>query len=131
VLSFDLDRNTERWLLRKLDDLQASLAYGNGQVCGTGLSHVLSFADRTLTNEQYAALGALAPQLQAAAGCTSNGAQQSPKVQKAPAVTTTATPTPKVQATEPKKDTTTKDAAKDAAKSTKAESKATPGRSAH
>lgn len=124
VWSFDLDRNTERWLLKKLDDMQGSLAYGNGQICSsTGLlNHVLSFAQRTLRHEQYAALSALAPQLQAAAGCASNGSQL-PKVLKAAAVTTTAMPVLKDPATSQKNDTT--------AKATKSDSKATQGRSVH
>jgi len=126
VRSFDLDRNTERWLLKKIDDLKASLAYGNGQVCSvTGaLNHVLAFADRTISNEHLTALRALTAKLEAAAGCSSSGAQ-SPKVQKAAAVTpkpatppTTATSTPT-----PKKDTT--------AKAAKADLKATAGRNDH
>jgi PKD repeat protein len=123
VRSLNLDRNTERWLLKKLHDLQSSLAYGNGQVCGAGLDHILAFAQRTLENEQYAALSAFAPQLEAAAGCTSSGAQQSPKVQRAAAVTTTATPALTAPATTQKKDTT-----KDAAKAAKTDAKPTAGR---
>jgi PKD repeat protein len=71
VLNFGLDRNTERWLLRKLDDLQASLVYGNGQVCSTSgtLAHLVAYAERALTSDQYAALNALASNLEAAAGC--------------------------------------------------------------
>ena len=127
VLSFDLDRNTARWLVRKLDDLRGSLAYGNDQICSTSgtLAHLVAFAQRTLSPEQYAALSADSAQLQTAAGCTST-ANQLPKVQGAAAVTTAATPS-----SAPKKDTTTQVAAKDTAKSTKAESKAMPGRSAH
>jgi PKD repeat protein len=108
VLSFDLDRNTERWLLRKLDDLKDSLAYGNGQVCSSSgtLAHLLAFAERTLSNDQYAALNDLATKLEVAAGCSGDGAQ-SPKAQKAAAVTTAVTPAPTQ-----KKDTTTKDAPK-------------------
>ena len=127
VLSFNLDRNTERWLMRRLDDLRGSLAYGNDQICSTSgtLAHLVAFAQRTLTPEQYAALSADSAQLQTAAGCTS-AANQLPKVQEAAAVTTAATPS-----SAPKKDTTTQVAAKDTAKSRKAESKAMPGRSAH
>lgn len=116
VLSFDLDRNTERWLLRKLDDLKDSLAYGSSQVCSsTGtLTHILAFGQRTLTNDQYAALNTLATKLEAAAGCTSP-VTPLPKVQKATTVTTTVTPAPT-----PKKDTT--------ATATKSGSKPTEGR---
>jgi len=127
VRSFDLDRNTERWLLRKIDDLSGSLAYGNGQVCSSSgtLDHLMTFAQRTLTNDEYAALGVLSTNLQAAAGC--NGAQ-SPKVLKASTVTpkttvttaTTLTATP-APAPAPKKDTTSKN--------TKADTKATGGHS--
>jgi PKD repeat protein len=125
VRSFDLDRNTERWLLKKIDDLKASLAYGNGQVCSASgtLDHLLAFADRTLGNDKFDELRALTAKLEAAAGCSSNGAQ-SPKVQKAATVTAkTVTPTtasPTTSAPTPKKDTT--------AKSAKADLKATDGR---
>lgn len=131
VWSFDLEWRTERWLLKKLDDMQGSLAYGNGQICSStgSLNHVLSFAQRTLRYEQYAALSAFAPQVQAAAGCASNGSQL-PKVLKATAVTTTAAPALKDPATSQKNDTT-KVATKDAAKATKSDSKATQGRSVH
>jgi PKD repeat protein len=129
VRTFDLDRNTERWLLKKIDDLKASLAYGNGQVCSaTGLlNHILAFADRTTSNEHLADLRALTAKLEAAAGCTGNGAQ-SPKVQKAATVTAkpvppTTTVTPTTSAPTPKKDTTAKPA--------KADLKATEGRNSH
>lgn len=71
VLSFGLDRNTERWLLKKIDDLQTSLAYGNDQVCSTSgtLAHLMAYAERTLTTDEFAALSALATKLEAAAGC--------------------------------------------------------------
>src|SRR2546423_1105757 len=88
VISFDLDRNTERWLLKKIDDLKASLAYGNGQVCSASstLDHLLAYAQRTIGNDRYTALTTLTAKLEAAAGCSSNGAQ-SPKVLKAATVT--------------------------------------------
>ena len=111
VLSFNLDRNTERWLLKKLDDLQSSLAYGNGQVCSSSgtLNHLLAFAQRTLTIDQYAAVSVLSTNLEASAGCSSSGAQ-SPKVLKASnvtPVTTVTTATAKTAlAPAPKKDTT-------------------------
>ena len=114
VLSFNLDRNTERWLLKKLDDLQSSLAYGNGQVCSSSgtLNHLLAFAQRTLTIDQYAAVSVLSTNLEAAAGCSSSGAQ-SPKVLKASNVTpvttvTTATAKTTTPAPAPTKDTTAK-----------------------
>jgi PKD repeat protein len=71
VLSFGLDRNTERWLLKKIDDLKDSLTTGNSQVCSDSgtLTHVMTFAQRELTSNQYAALNALATELKAAAGC--------------------------------------------------------------
>jgi PKD repeat protein len=125
VRNSDLDRNTERWLLKKIDDLKASLAYGNGQVCSASgtLVHILAFADRTIGHDQFVQLRALAAKLEAAAGCSSNGAV-SPKVQKAATVTAkTVTPTtasPTTSASTPKKDTTAKPA--------KADLKATDGR---
>src|SRR5438552_993884 len=125
VLSFNLDRNTERWLLKKLDDLQSSLAYGNGQVCSSSgtLNHLLAFAQRTLTIDQYAAVSVLSTNLEASAGCSSSGAL-SPKVLKASnvtPVTTVTTATAKTApAPAPKKDTT--------AKTTKAALKVTGGR---
>jgi PKD repeat protein len=126
VSSFNTDRTTERWLLRKLDDLQASLAYGNDQVCSaTGtLNHIVAFAQRTLTNDQYAAFNALATTLQGATGCA-NAGSQFPKALKAstvtPVTTTVTTTTPKTvaPAPAPKKDTTPK--------ATKTEAKPTPG----
>ena len=126
VISFNVDRNTERWLLRKIDDLNASLAYGNSQVCsGSGtLAHLMSFAQRTLTSDQYAALSALSTKLQVAAGCSGSGAL-SPKVLKAATVTAkTVTPTTSsltTSAPTSRKDTTTK--------AVKADQKATGGRS--
>jgi len=71
VLSFNLDRNTERWLLKKIDDTKDSLAYGNGQVCSSGgsLDRLMSYAQRNLTNDDFAALSALATQARSAAGC--------------------------------------------------------------
>jgi len=128
VRNFDLDRNTERWLLKKIDDLKASLAYGNGQVCSaTGLlSHILAFADRTSADSHFTELRALTDKLWAAAGCSGSGAQ-SPKAPKASTVTPmttvttakkTATPAPA-----PKKDTT--------AKSAKTDTNATAGRNTH
>lgn len=112
VQSFELDRNPERWLLKKLDDVKDSLAYGNNQVCSsTGtLSHIMFFAERNLTLDQYAALSALATKLEAAAGCTSDWSQH-PKVQRAATVTTTVTTvltTTVTPALTLKKDTTTK-----------------------
>src|SRR6266566_4730623 len=94
VLSFNLDRNTERWLLKKIDDLQSSLAYGNAQVCSSSgtLDHLLNFAERTLTNDQFVALSVLSTNLEASAGCSSSGAQ-SPKVLKASNVTPVTTVT--------------------------------------
>jgi len=127
VLTFDLDRNTERWLLKKIDDLKASLAYGNGQVCQANgaFEHILAFAERTIGSERYAALTALTAKLDAAAGCSSNGATN-PKVQRAAAVTTksaTPTTTTATSASTSKKDTT--------AKAAKADLKATTGRKDH
>jgi PKD repeat protein len=120
VSSFNLDRTTERWLLRKLDDLKGSLAYGSDQVCSSSgtLSHIVTFAQRNLTNDQYAAFIAVATNLQVEAGCL-NAGSQFPKVQKAPTVTTkAATPTPA-----PKKDPT--------AKTTKADPRPTAGHDSH
>ena len=129
VRSFDLDRNTERWLLRKLDDVKGSLAYGNSQVCSSSgtLSHVMAFAQRTLASDEYAALSALSTNVQAAASCSGSGAQ-SPKVLKASTVTPkttvpTVTTTTAAPAPAPKKDTTPK--------STKADLKASGGHSPH
>ena len=125
VLSFNLDRNTERWLLKKLDDLQSSLAYGNGQVCSSSgtLNHLLAFAQRTLTIDQYAAVSVLSTNLEASAGCSSSGAL-SPKVLKAsnvtPVTTVTTATAETAPAPAPKKDTT--------AKTTKAALKVTGGR---
>jgi hypothetical protein len=72
VSSFGLDRTTERWLLRRIAELKASLAQGNGQICQDleTLARMSSYASHTLTPDQFAALSALAAQLEAAANCT-------------------------------------------------------------
>ena len=71
VVSFNLDRNTEHWLVKKIDDTKDSLTSGNGQVCSSGgsLDRLMSYAQRNLTNDQFAALSALATQARSAAGC--------------------------------------------------------------
>jgi PKD repeat protein len=131
VRNFELDRNTERWLVKKLTDMNSSLAYGNSQVCSsTGtLAHILAFAERNLTDDQNGDLRAFATRLEAAAGCTSS-ASQTPRVLKAPtattttasaqSLTTTVTPAPTQ-----KKDTTTN------AKSAKSDFRPAGGRSSH
>jgi PKD repeat protein len=106
VLSFDLDSHTERWLLRKIDDLRAGLASGgNTLLCADlkMLGHISVFANRELTSDQAASLDGLSTKLEATAGCTSS-ATQGPKGSTASTVTTkTATVAPA-----PKKDTTPK-----------------------
>ncbi|TMF63966.1 MAG: hypothetical protein E6I14_04250 [Chloroflexi bacterium] len=106
ITSFNLDRNNERWLLRRIDDTKASLAYGNDQVCSsTGtLAHLLQYAQRTLTNDQYAALSALATQAQTAAGCGS----ASVRTTKQPTKTVVATTTSDKNKTEKSKKTDAK-----------------------
>ena len=113
VTSYGLDANTERWLLRKIDSLRASLASGgNAQLCADlkTLGHLSAFAGRVLTNDQAAALDALGLKLQAAAGCPGT-VILSPKVQRATPVPTTGTPTPAT-----KKDKTAKATTKDEAR---------------
>ena len=80
VASFNIDRNTERWMLRRIDDLQASLDYGNGQICsGSGtLSHLMAFAVRNLSSADYATLSALSTKLQDAAGCATASVRGNP-----------------------------------------------------
>jgi PKD repeat protein len=126
VQSFGLAWHNERWLVRKLNDLKDSLAYGNTQVCSsTGLlSHILAFAERTLTAEQYAELSAAAIGLKAAAGCAGD-ASRSPKVLRAATVTTTVTPALPQPLPTQRKDAPTK------AKSAKSDSKPAGGRSSH
>jgi PKD repeat protein len=121
VQSFGLEWQNERWLVRKLGDLKDSLVYGNTQVCsGTGqLSHILAFAQRNLTDAQYAELSDSATRLGAAAGCSAS-ATQLPKVVKAAAATTAAT----TASTTQKKDAT----AKVEKKTAKADSKLAAGR---
>ena len=95
VLSFDLYPNTERWLLRKTDDLGSSLASGgNASLCADLkiLGHISAYAGRVLTNDQAAALDVLGRKLEIAAGCTGT-VIVSPKRQKVTPVTTTVTPT--------------------------------------
>ncbi|MDQ2912756.1 MAG: PKD domain-containing protein [Chloroflexota bacterium] len=74
IQSFNLDRNTERWILHRIDDLRASLSQGNTQVCADlkTLSKISGYATRTLGTDQFAALSALASQLETAAGCSSS-----------------------------------------------------------
>jgi PKD repeat protein len=89
VVSFGLDRNTERWLLHKIDDLRTSLATGgNAQLCTDlrTLGHISSYASRTLTTDQAIALDALGAKLGVAAGCPTAGTQ-TPKAQKSPTAT--------------------------------------------
>ena len=105
VSSFGLDWTTERWLLRKIDSLRASLASGgNSQLCADlkTLGHISAYASRVLTNDQAAALDGLGRQLETAAGC-SGTVFQAPKVPRAFTVKPTVTPTRTQD-----KDTTTK-----------------------
>jgi len=106
ITSFNLDRNTERWLLRRIDDTTTSLAYGNDQVCSTTgtFAHLLQYAQRTLTTDQYAALSALATQAQTAAGCGS----ASVRTIKQPTKTVVATTTSDKNTTEKSKKTDAK-----------------------
>jgi PKD repeat protein len=121
VQSFGLEWQNERWLVRKLNDLKASLVYGNTQVCsGSGqLSHILAFAQRNLADAQYAELKSYAGRLEGAAGCSAT-ASQLPKALKTATVTTAVTSAPTPQ----KKDAT----AKIEKKTAKAESKLAAGR---
>ena len=77
VRSYDLDRNTERWLLHKIDDLRRSLASGNGEGCTDLkiLDHLAQFAGRVLSTDQFAGVSALAQQLEVAAGCPNAAAR--------------------------------------------------------
>jgi PKD repeat protein len=116
VQSFGLSSTTERWLLRKIDSLRTSLASGgNAQLCADlkTLGHISSFAGRTLTNDQAAALDALGLKLQSAAGC-SGTVILFPKVQRATTVATTVKPTP----TEKREATTTDESRQDATRKT-------------
>jgi PKD repeat protein len=74
VRSFDLDRNTEPWILRRIDELKASLATGSTQLCTDlkTLAKLSAFASHRLSTDQYAALSALATQLEAAARCAAS-----------------------------------------------------------
>jgi PKD repeat protein len=106
VQSFGLDRNTERWLLRRIDDLKASLATGNTQVCADlrTLGKMSAFASRTLTSDQYAALTALAAQLETAAGCSQSIFRQNwQPALKTPVAKRPETPKPPVAKTPEKK----------------------------
>ena len=98
VSSFGLSDPTQRWLLKKLDDLQASLATDNSQVCSsTGtLAHLMAFAQRNLTTDQFAALNDLAIKLEVAASCPGAG-PLTPRGQRPsrPALVTTTTTTAK------------------------------------
>ena len=91
VKTFGLDRNVERWLLHKIDDLKASLAFGNSELCADlkTLGHLDAFADRTLTDDQLAALRSLSTQIGTAAGCASTAPNT-----KAPTATPKATVKP-------------------------------------
>jgi len=94
VSSFGLSDPTQSWLLRKLDNLQVSLASDNSQVCSsTGtLMHLMAFAQRNLTTDQFAALNDLAIKLEVAASCSGAG-PLTPRGQRPsrPALVTTAT----------------------------------------
>jgi PKD repeat protein len=86
ILSFDLDRNTEKWLVRRIDELKASLGSGNTQVCADLkiLGKVSTYANRLLPSDQAAALSSLAAKLEAAAQCA--GATVRPNDRKLPLV---------------------------------------------
>ena len=106
VLSFDLDRNTERWLLHKIDDLRVSLATGGTtQLCLDlkTLGHISTFASRELTSDQAAALDLLGDNLAVAAGCPDAGSQF-PKAPKSPTKTAPPAPAPRTD-TAPKSST--------------------------
>jgi large repetitive protein len=113
VSSLDLDRNTERWLLRKIDDLRLTLARGgNAQLCADlkVLGHISAFAGRVLTNDQAAALDLLGRRLETTAGCVGT-VIPAPKVQRT-TVTTTVTPTPTQKKETATVEKTTKDTPK-------------------
>jgi PKD repeat protein len=96
VLSFELDRTIERWLLRRIDELKASLSTGDTQLCADlkTLGKLSAFASRTLSPDQYAVLSALATKLEAAAQCSATNLRPTGEPrQKTPIVKPT-TPTP-------------------------------------
>lgn len=129
VDSFGPSPATERWLLRKIDGLRASLASGgNAQLCANLkiLSQISAFAGRALTNDQAAALDALGGKLETAAGCAGT-ALGAPRVQSATRVTTTALPTFAEKKDATTKVTTTKP--QDTEKADKAEKSANDGES--
>jgi PKD repeat protein len=108
IRSYDLDRNTERWLLKKVEDIRQSLASGSGQACTDlkTLDHLAAFAGRVLSTDQYAGVSALVHQIEAAAGCRTTGAQTNGDRKTTPiaATTTTPAPAPKVVTPEKKND---------------------------
>ena len=71
VQSFDLDRNTERWLVRRIDSLKASLPANNELCFDLKLlaEQVASYGSRTLSSDRWAAVSSLVDQLEASAGC--------------------------------------------------------------
>jgi PKD repeat protein len=118
VDSFGLDINTERWLLRKIDSLRASLASGgNAQLCADlkVLGHISAFAGRALTNDQAAALDVLGRKLETSAGCVGT-VILSPRIQRVTTVPRTVTLTRTQE-----KEATTKDKATTSTKTEKTE----------
>jgi hypothetical protein len=77
VRSFALDRTTERWLLRRVDLLKASLASGPHEFCEAlgDLDRFWTVARRVLTSEQLTALSDLMTKVHATARCGDAGQQ--------------------------------------------------------
>ncbi|MDQ2913700.1 MAG: PKD domain-containing protein [Chloroflexota bacterium] len=111
VKSFDLDRSTQRWLIRRLDELKSSVAGSSAEFCDAlrGLDRLASIGRRTLTSEQLAAVSDLTAKLQASATCSATGDEEGQHENATPTApekpTTPAAPKPAA----PKEDANRKD----------------------
>ncbi|HEV8536233.1 MAG TPA: PKD domain-containing protein [Candidatus Limnocylindria bacterium] len=72
VRSFGLDRNIERMILKRIEDLSASLAQGSGDVCRDlgMLQKAPPILHRWLSSEDLASFNALVTKLDATLGCS-------------------------------------------------------------
>lgn len=84
VQSFELDRSTERWLVRRIDELKRSLSNGNAQLCNDLkiLAKVAAYGSRSLSSSEWAAVNALAEQLETAAQCPAAAARRAQSEKK-------------------------------------------------
>ena len=94
VQSFELDRNLERWLVHRIEYLKNSLSSGNTQLCNDikVLAKVSAYGSRTLSSDQWAAVSALAEQIENVAQCPAASVRRAAHSDKKTAVTPVTAP---------------------------------------